>query len=418
MKPLSGFLRGAALLLGSLALLAGCGGGDSDTTATASTGTLKLSITDAPACGYDNVFITVKEVRVHQSEDAVDGDEGWQTIPVIDAPRRIDLLELTNGVLEELGQAVLPAGKYTQMRLVLADNSESTPLANSVVLSGTKAEEPLKTPSGQQSGIKMNVDITVEPDTVADFVIDFDACKSVVKAGASGKYLLKPVVSVIAVISSTAQRIVGYLNTTTMGESTLVSAQKDGVVVKATVPDAITGEFVLFPVPVGTYDLVIVSSDHATAVMTGVPVTTTEPTYVSSATVRIGLAPSGMQNATGAVSIIPDPLNTYATVRALQALYNGPTVEVASMLVDTDSGAYGFALPIASPRLASYLAVNPLIVSNPAVSVIFPADSTDASLTAAGKYTLEASVAGLTTQTAEINLSGGPAETNFSFVLP
>jgi hypothetical protein len=203
-----------------------------------------------------------------------------------------------------------------------------------------------------------------------------------------------------------------------MGTSTMVSAQSNGVVVKATVPDAMTGEFVLFPVPVGFYDLVIVSSDHATAVMTGVPVTTTEPTYVSSATVRIGLAPSGMQNATGTVSITPDPINTYATVRALQTLYNGPTVEVASMPVDTDSGAYGFALPVASPRLTSYLAVNPLIVSDPTVSVIFPVDSADASLTAAGEYTLEASVAGLTTQTAEINLLGGPAETDFSFDLP
>jgi hypothetical protein len=158
MKPLSGFLRGAALLLGSLALLAGCGGGDSDTTVTASTGTLKLSITDAPACGYDNVFITVKEVRVHQSEDAVDGDEGWQTIPVIDAPKRIDLLELTNGVLEELGQAVLPAGKYTQMRLILVENGVS-PYANALMLSGSGNEVALKTPSAQQTGIKMNVDI-------------------------------------------------------------------------------------------------------------------------------------------------------------------------------------------------------------------------------------------------------------------
>jgi hypothetical protein len=261
----------------------------------------------------------------------------------------------------------------------------------------------------------MNVDITVEPDTVADFVLDFDACKSVVKAGSSGQYLLKPVISVIPVISSTAQRIVGYLDTTALGASTLVSAQKDGVVVKATVPDATTGEFVLFPVPVGTYDLVIVSSEHATAVMTGVPVTTTEPTYVSSDTVRIGLAPSGMQNATGTVSISTDPLNTYATVRALQALFGGPTVEVASMQVGTDSGAYGFALPIASPGLASYLAINPLIASATPETIIFPADSPDASLTAAGKYTLKASVAGLTTQTAEINLLGGDAETNFSF---
>jgi hypothetical protein len=408
MKPLSGILRSAALLLTSLALLAGCGG-DSDTTVTASTGTLKLSITDAPACGYDNVFITVKEVRVHQSEDAVDGDEGWQTIPVIDAPRRIDLLELTNGVLEELGQTVLPAGKYTQMRLLLADNDD-IPLANSIVLSDSKNEVPLKTPSGQQSGIKMNVDIMVEPNTVADFVIDFDACKSVVKAGSSGLYLLKPVVSVIPVITEAGQRIVGYLDVATLGVDTLVSAQDGGVVVKSTVP-ASDGRFVLYPVVPGTYDVVIVSAARATAVITGVPVTTTEFTYLGSVTARIPLAPSDTRDATGIVSLDGSVSDTGATVRALQTLHNGPTIEVASEAVDAGNGEYGFTLPIAAPRITAYGGVNPL-------SVIFPPDSDDPDQTAAGEYMLEASIYGLAAQTAEINLLGGDVATDFGFVTP
>jgi hypothetical protein len=405
MKPLSGILRGAALLLGSLALLAGCGGGDSDTTVTASTGTLKLSITDAPACGYDNVFITVKEVRVHQSEDAVDGDEGWQTIPVIDAPKRIDLLELTNGVLEELGQAVLPAGKYTQMRLILVENGVS-PYANALMLSGSGNEVALKTPSAQQTGIKMNVDISVEPDTVADFVIDFDACKSVVKAGASGLYLLKPVVSVIPVLSTTAQRIVGYLDTTTLepGGSTLVSAQKDGVVIRSTAPD-VDGMFVLFPLPVDTYDLVIASSQRATAVMTGVPVRTTVPTEVSSDTARIALVSSATKSATGYVSVSPKPDYIYATVRALQTFDNGPTVEVASMAVDANSGFYEFMLPTEAPRLAAYAG------APPPASIDFDADPT-----AAGKYVLKASVAGQV-KTANIDLVlNGDEMADFSFV--
>jgi len=409
MKPLSRILRGAALLLGSLALLSGCGGGGSDTTATASTGTLKLSITDAPACGYDNVFITVKEIRVHQSEDAVDGDEGWQTIPVIDAPRRIDLLELTNGVLEELGQTVLPAGKYTQMRLLLADNDDIL-LANSIVLSDSKNEIPLKTPSGQQSGIKMNVDIMVEPNTVADFVLDFDACKSVVKAGSSGQYLLKPVISVIPVITAAGQRIVGYLDAATLGGDTLVSAQDGGVVVKSTVPAA-DGRFVLYPVVPGTYDVVIVSAAKATAVITGVPVTTTEFTYLGSVTARIPLAPSDTHDATGIVSLDGSVSDTGATVRALQALHNGPTIEVASEAVDASNGVYGFTLPIASPRITAYLGVNPL-------SVIFPTDSDDPVLTAAGKYRLEASIEGLVPKTADIDLLGGDVATNFGFVTP
>ena len=392
-------------MLAGLALLSGCGGGDSSTSSSG-TGTLNLSITDQPACGYDHVFITVEKIRVHQSESAEDSAAGWHEI-VLSPAKRIDLLTLTNGVLEILGQTVLPAGTYTQMRLVLASNS-TTPMANSVVPTGGN-EVPLTTPSGQQTGLKMNVDITVEPDKVADFVIDFDACKSVVKAGASGQYLLKPVVSVIPVITEAGQRIVGYVNTATLGAATRISAQIGGAVVKATPPEA-NGRFVLYPVPPGTYDLVITSTGKATAVMTGVPVVTTAYTYVGSDSVRIALTDSNALDATGAVTVNGDPANTGATVRALQALYGGPTVEVASMPVDASYGTFGFSLPVGSPQVTAY-------VANPA-AIIFASDSTEPTLTAAGKYTLEASIAGLASKTAAINLLDSNTPTTFDFTAP
>jgi hypothetical protein len=219
MKRLASLVRTTAVLLTSLVLLSGCRGEDGS-----STGTLRLSITDQPACGYDNVFITVERVRVHQSENAGDADSGWQQI-VLDPARRIDLLTLTNGVLEELGQTALPAGEYTQMRLVLASNS-AHPMANSVVPTGS-SEVELTTPSGQQTGLKMNVSITVEPDKVADFVIDFDACKSVVVAGSSGKYNLKPVVSVIPVLSDAGQRIVGYVDAAPWGGRSFIRCAEE-----------------------------------------------------------------------------------------------------------------------------------------------------------------------------------------------
>jgi hypothetical protein len=412
MRFFSKLLRATAMLLAGLALLSGCGGGGGGS---ASTGTLSLSITDQPACGYEHVYITVEKVRVHQSASAADNDAGWQEIPII-APRRIDLLTLTNGVLEPLGQTVLPAGKYTQMRLVLADNNGTTPFANSVVLSDSMQEEALKTPSGQQSGVKMNVDITVEPGKVADFVIDFDACKSVVVAGSSGQYLLKPVVRVIPVVTETGQRIIGYLNPATLGADTLVSVQSGGVVVKSTPPATgtefglIPGEFVLYPVPPGTYDLVITSSGRATAVMTGVPVTTTSYTHVNRDTIPIALTDSATASARGTVTLNASPVETGASVRALQSLHNGPTVEVASMPVDADTGAYGFALPTAAPRITAW-------VANPA-SISFVPDSTDPTLTAAGKYTLEASIEGLASQAAAVDLLGGDVVTDFSFTAP
>ncbi len=72
----------------------GGGGGGGGTITDA--GTLKVALTDAPACGYNQINVTVQKVRVHQSATAADGDPGWSEI-VLSPPQRIDLLSLTNG---------------------------------------------------------------------------------------------------------------------------------------------------------------------------------------------------------------------------------------------------------------------------------------------------------------------------------
>ena len=153
-------------------------------------GTLRIALTDAPACGYDHVYITVDRVRVHASSSAEDSDGGWSEV-VVNPAQRIDLLDLTNGVLAELGQTPLPAGQYSQVRLVLRSNGTGTP-ANAVVPTGG-SEIPLDTPSATQSGLKLVHGFTVQPNTLVDLVLDFDACKSIVKRGNSGRYNLKPV---------------------------------------------------------------------------------------------------------------------------------------------------------------------------------------------------------------------------------
>jgi len=384
------------LSAGLLSVLAGCGGGGG----TSTTGTLKLALTDAPSCGYDHVYVTVDRVRVHQSTDAQDSDAGWSEV-VLNSARKIDLLELTNGVLEELGQTALPAGHYTQMRLVLVSNSV-TPFANSVVPSGG-SETELDTPSGQQTGLKMNVNIDVAADKVADFVLDFNACKSVVTAGKSGKYNLKPVVSVIPRLSDAGQRIVGYVDLG-VAATAAVSVQSAGVIVKATQPDS-NGQFVLYPVPAGSYDLVVTAPGHVTALISGVPVINTAYTFVGSASNAI-LPPTSATSevADGTVSVGGSVADTLATVRALQTYTGGTVVEVAGMPVDAVSGAYAFTLPVDAPAYTTYNA-------NTAVTIAFTQDDPRA-----GRFNLEASAPGQTPQLSlEINLGSGPSTTNFTF---
>ena len=365
-------LRNLKLALGGLALagLAACGGGGGSS---ADNGTLRLSLTDAPTCGYDAVNVTIQKVRVHQSSSAGDADSGWSEI-MLSPARRVNLLTLTNGVLDELGQIPLPTGKYTQLRLVLADNDSAQPLANSVVPTGG-AEVALRTPSGQQSGVKTHIDIDIAANRMADFVLDFDACKSVVVAGSSGQYLLKPVVTVIPRYIS---GVAGFADLALANGTTSVTLQQGGVVIKATTPDS-TGRFLLQPVAPGAYTLVMTAPGRTTAVVTNVAVVTETVTSINAS----GTALNPPASASGVVNG-GAPVDTL--VRVLQPLTAGPTVEVAGRFVDGITGLYSYALVVNAPLVAPYVAAPGLLV--------FAADTA-----AAGKYTLKASLTGFADKT-------------------
>ncbi|MDR5663953.1 DUF4382 domain-containing protein, partial [Burkholderia cenocepacia] len=152
-----------------------------------------FSRSDITALALAHVYVTVSQVRVNANANAADNDGGWSTVSLA-TPQKIDLLSLTNGVLADLGQTALPAGQYQQVRLVLAQNQGNT-LANSVVPSGG-TEQALATPSATQSGYKIIQPFTVQPNTLVDLVLDFNACKSIVQRG-NGSYALKPVVTAI-----------------------------------------------------------------------------------------------------------------------------------------------------------------------------------------------------------------------------
>jgi len=373
----------AGASIAAATLLAACGGGGGGGEVSAGEGTLRVAMTDAPSCGYDNVFVTVEKVRVHTSGSAADADAGWRDINVSPA-RRIDLLTLTNGVLAELGSTPLPAGSYSQIRLVLAENSGSAPLANAVKPTGG-AEVALRTPSGQQSGLKLQSNFTVESGQQADLVLDFDACKSVVSAGNSGAYNLKPVVSVAPRLSSGIQ---GYVSTTLSLNGTTVSAQQNGTVVRSTVPDA-TGKFVLAFLQPGSYDVVVTSEGRSTAVVSSVPVATATAavTTVNGTTTAITPPASTMREITGTTSVASSgtatgTLVTDATVAARQTVGTS-TVQIAQAPVNAELATYRFSLPTAAPVRAPYAATGPLAFTTETAS--------------AGKYTLVGTATGRTT---------------------
>ncbi len=385
MKKHTTLLALATTTLTTAAVLSACGGGGGDSTPIpAQLGSLKMAITDAPACGFDAVNVTVQRVRVHQSASAAATDAGWSEITLAPA-RKINLLNLTNGVLEELGETPLPVGHYTQVRLVLDPNTGNA-LSNSVLPTGAVLEKSLDTPSAIQSGIKLNANFDVAANTRTDLVLDFDACKSVVTKG-NGNYALKPVVKVIPTV---VNGISGFVNLAQLGSHVMVSAQQNGVVIASTAPNATTGEFFLARLVPGNYDVVLTADGKAASVIGAVPVaTTTSTTALSTSAAPISLAASNTGSIAGSVVLSPASATEVGYVSAKQTFAAGPTVTVRYAGADVLTGAYSVDnLPIAAPQYAVYSATLPLAFA-PAATVA----------PGVGKYTVSASATGYATFT-------------------
>lgn len=391
--------------------VAGCG---SDGGGNTQPGTLGVSMTDAPACGFDEVNVTVSKVRVHQSS-SVDDNAAGRTDITLNPARKINLLNLNdptqpNFALESLGETPLEAGHYTQLRLFLVPNSNNpnAPLANSVVLSGQPTEVLLKTPSGIQSGIKLIHQFTVGSGQRVDLLLDFDACKSIVQTG-NGTYKLKPV---IKVIPFELNGIEGFVEKTLPNVS--VSAQVNGKIVRATVPNTVTGEFFLAHLdptncPTTCYDVVITADGRATAVIAAVPVaSSTSITTVSTIGAPITLSGSTTHDIGGTVTLNnPATDDETVVVAAKQALNGGPTVTVKSQTANVVDGdppgdfAYKLTLPIAAPSRGPYSTPLPIVFTQQPAAV-------------AGHYTVQASATGYVTQLFGKDISLGNAAQDFS----
>ncbi|WP_374356323.1 DUF4382 domain-containing protein [Limnohabitans sp.] len=371
------------------ATVVACGGGGGSTS---DNGTLKLAMTDSPGCGYDHVWITVNKIRIHQSATANPEDGGWRELAI--TPRKIDLLALTNGALQELGSLPLPAGRYEQARLVLSD----APLANSLVLSGTNNEIELRTPSAQTSGYKLKAHFEVTNNQVADMVLDFDACKSIVRAGNFGNYNLKPVVAVTKRLST---QIEGYVDPA-IASSVVVSTRDPDNQLRATVPDSTTGKFVIAYLPENTnYTVTISGTGRTTAAVTGVPVSTAiGSTQLNTAASPILPPTSTTAQISGTVTDASTPPQALveASVNAQQTLSTSQALDVAWSLVDPSTAGYTLTLPLAAPIRASY-------VGNGG-PLSFTADSITP-----GMYKVYGMAAGYTTQTTDPNVTLGAAGT-------
>jgi len=168
------------------------------------TARIQLKLTDAPALEYDEVNIDIQGVKVGVAEeyfytddpyleegDEDDADESDDVVWVdlkVSNPGLYNLLDYRNGETVLLAGGDIPAGKISQVRLILGEESN-------VVIDGELYS--LQTPSAQTSGLKFNLHDVLQPNMMYSFVIDFDASRSVVETG-NNNYILKPVIRTYA----------------------------------------------------------------------------------------------------------------------------------------------------------------------------------------------------------------------------
>lgn len=216
------------------------------------TAKVTMRLTDAPA-DYDAVNIDIQKVEV-----TVEGSAAVTLTPV--RAGIYNLLDFRNGIDTLLIQADLPVGKVGQIRLVLGDS-------NSVVVNGQT--HALKTPSAQESGLKLNLHEELAAGGSYTFWIDFDAGKSIVETG-NGKYNLKPVIRAYTALTN------GKIKGTVLPQTAMTTVYaSDGVNTYTAIPN-VDGTFVFSGMPEGTYTITM---DAAVALFTDVTLNNIKVTY-------------------------------------------------------------------------------------------------------------------------------------------
>lgn len=222
-------------------LVTGCS--NSSPTSSGGSGTLQINMVDSPG-SFDAVNIVIDSVQAHIASS--DTTSGWVTLS--STPETYNLLVLVNGANAVIGKASVPAGQYSQVRLYIGSGSN-------VVVSGISY--PLTVPSGTQSGLKLNVDATVQSNITYVMTLDFNANESIVSAGGivNSKFLLKPVIRVITTPSNGA--IEGIAAPAGARPSVMAFSSSDTV---STIADT-SGHFVVGYLPSGTYSVELTPSD-------------------------------------------------------------------------------------------------------------------------------------------------------------
>lgn len=137
-----------------------------------------IRMTDAP--------MMVEEVNVDLELVVIKGTNDADSIQLGTNAGIYNLLDFQNGIDTLIASSTITLDTVKQIRLILGDE-------NTIKVGGVIHD--LKTPSAQQSGLKIKVNVPLDSMNVYNLLLDFDAEESVKETG--NGYLLKPVIKVL-----------------------------------------------------------------------------------------------------------------------------------------------------------------------------------------------------------------------------
>ena len=164
---------------------------------------MRVMLKDSPFTDAKAVLVTFSEVSAHHD------DSGWSTVPFASAAgatvstssRTCDLKKLETAQ-DILGTGPLPAGHYTQLRLVVSSAklyfdaaSEGAAACAPIIAAPSGRSATVDIPSGE---IKLNREFTLAQDGGASILVDFDGNRSIRDMG-NGRYSMSPVISIQSV---------------------------------------------------------------------------------------------------------------------------------------------------------------------------------------------------------------------------
>jgi len=234
----------------------GCSENDSGIGNNDAMGRMTVQLTDAPfpfdLVAEANVTIFKVDARLKGGDSL---EEGSNFIVLMEEVVPLNLLELTNGVTEELADVDVPVGTYDLVRVYVKGVD--------VLLTDGRSFD-LKVPSGDQTGVKIFIDpgITVAGGLSSDLLLDFDVSQSFVATGnieAVGDitgFNFKPVIkasnlSTAGTLSGTVTTLDGEVsNSLHAAQITVLNSDEEPVTSGVTNVD---GHYAILGLEAGTY---------------------------------------------------------------------------------------------------------------------------------------------------------------------